>query len=325
MTTVMRKLCIAATLWLITASATGAAQITKGFVAGTLVIALRGSDGLALASDRRMTLDLYTDTGPIQAKYDDNQKLFGFAAPHNFVAVMTAGTAVFGSPRAQVGDDDLLFDFRDDVARYGSDSSEARAAAQKIRAKLLTFDKFMPQFSKSLPATRLTVDEFADRLRAYLDSQWRANPPEPGTPNPLVFVAGVDANKPRAVIVSFHVGRSSAKTEYRDLALSGRSGNLVAPVMFGPGADLQQIVDRDLANLSASDRQRVVDLVQERSLRKPFKAASPPTANTCADAAQYAIRTLIEIQDALSTPNAFGLGGAIDRAIITHAAGFERR
>ena len=69
----------------------------------SLVIAVKGSEGVVLSADSRLTLT--TESG-IPATFDNATKLLTFRDPHNWVGALTYGIATIGgqnSPQLDPG------------------------------------------------------------------------------------------------------------------------------------------------------------------------------------------------------------------------------
>jgi hypothetical protein len=294
------------------------ARTIQRSVAGTLVIALVADDGIALGTDGRATVELED----VVLHYDDNPKLFNFAAPHNFVGVMTHGTAAVGMTaltRSQVA-----LRLLDEVRQHGADSPTAVQLRSRYRSEVLTWDRFMPAFVATLPSRRFTVAEYADRLKAFLDRVWQTYPNLPGTQFPGFIVAGYDPDS-AARVYHFNVGNSEPKVLHTDSAIGGDSAVIAKRLIRGseePG-HTDDDIRRRFAKLSAADLKEIIDRIQREELNRQNHRPSHSVQAT-AGLIRYVIETTMEIQNSLSAPNAFRLGGRPDVATITPARGFQR-
>ena len=127
----------------------------------SLGIVIKGPDGIVLAAESRVTLQV---TGPGGDKsyvnFDNAKKLLSFGDPHNSVGAVTFG-----------------------------------AAAIQDR----TAHSFIPEFETSLPNYRIPVQEFAQKMSTFFMDQWTQKMPVPPTyqGNPMIFVVGgFDENDP---------------------------------------------------------------------------------------------------------------------------------
>src|ERR671918_247520 len=99
----------------------------------SLGVVIKGTEGVVLAADSRITLGVQHHGGPLMAvNFDNATKLLSFSDPHNFVGVVTYGAAVIGSRTA-----------------HG----------------------FLPEFEISLGDERLTTEEYAQRLSDFFSAR----------------------------------------------------------------------------------------------------------------------------------------------------------
>jgi hypothetical protein len=186
---------------------------------------------------------------------------------------------------------------------------------------LAKHNRLMPNFAATLPQNRLTVADFTDRLKAFLDAAWRAYPNPPGTVHTGFIVAGYDADPPRPAMFQFNVGVPIPKARVPgNIAMGGLSTVIAERLMFGGGsAPTDDEIRKRLSNLSADDLKKIID----RLHRETYHPASSSVQST-AVLVRYVIDTTTEIQDSLSVQNVFSLGGRPDIATITSARGFQR-
>jgi hypothetical protein len=310
-------------------SAAGYLQSQRAFqpsAAGTLAIALFASDGIALGADRRATVGFSDGSGSVQIWFDDNPKLFSFPAPHNFVGVMTHGSAAVGTvalERSPIGA--LLFD---EVRLHGAGSPAAVQLLAQYRSQLLTWDRFMPDFVATLPPNQLTVADYADRLKAFLDTKWQKYPNPADTQRPGFIVAGYDPDGSTRAIYHFNVGNTEPPVRIRTGTAIGGVSDVVALRLIDPGegrGHTDSDIRQRFPKLSAVDLNKVIDRVHQEELKRPNYHPSSQSADATAGLIRDVISTTTGIQNSLSVQNAFLLGGRPNIATITPSHGFQQR
>jgi hypothetical protein len=117
----------------------------------TLAIAVKGTEGIILAVDSRVTVSVVGQNNIlIPATYDNATKMLT-ATTQRFVGAITYGNALFG------------------------------------RTEPRTANSYMPEFEATLGDARLTVTEFAARLGQFFLDRWNANQQ---TGEPAYFFVG---------------------------------------------------------------------------------------------------------------------------------------
>jgi len=99
----------------------------------SLGIVIKAPEGIVLAAESRVTLTANQDKNQIHVNYDNATKLLSFAEPHNYVGVVTYGLAAIG---------------------------------------LRSAHSFIPEFESALPDNRISVCEFAEKMRDFFVIQW---------------------------------------------------------------------------------------------------------------------------------------------------------
>jgi 20S proteasome alpha/beta subunit len=146
----------------------------------TLAIAVKGTEGIVLAVDSRVTLQIVTPRPQgantvIPATYDNATKLLKVSKQSN-VGAITYGNAIF------------------DIARPRTAYS------------------FLQEFDQTLPAERITVKDFASRLGQFYLDRWNAAQQVQGDPMGFL-VAGYDQDELYGRVYSVSVPDHSAPTE----------------------------------------------------------------------------------------------------------------
>ena len=142
----------------------------------SLGVAIKGPEGLVLAAESRLTVtgQIGSPEITVQASYDHATKIFSFAAPHNYVGVVT----------------------------YGLGTLQNRSAFS-----------FIPEFENSLPDDRLPVKEFADKMACFYETQWeRIMPDDFDGPGMTFLVGGFDENQAYGESISLRSLISPSRT-----------------------------------------------------------------------------------------------------------------
>jgi hypothetical protein len=145
----------------------------------TLAIAVKGTEGLVLAVDSRVTLQFLTHQGAqntlIPATYDNAIKLLR-VAKQRFVGAITYGNAVF-------------------------DPQQPRTASS-----------FLQEFETTLPNQRMSVHEFAVQLGQFYLTKWNAAHQAGADPTGF-FVGGYDEGDPYGRLYSLTIPDHAAPDE----------------------------------------------------------------------------------------------------------------
>jgi len=261
----------------------------------SLGIVVKGTEGIVLAADSRVTLTaiLQQHGEPANApqlqlpvNFDNATKLLTFAKPNKWIGAVTYGEAVMGTTPSD----------------------------------LRTAQSFVPEFESGLDSEeRLTVTQFSTRLSEFFLRQWRERMPE-GHPGPgMTFVvAGFDADKPYGSVYLFTIPSQSEPTERspNDFGVTfGGQRELTERILRGYDDRVLTIV-RDTLHAPMGQMAALQQALGPLQLTIPFHLLP---LQDCIDLAIFLIRTTTTAQN-LSI-GIRGVGGAIDVAVITKRDG----
>ena len=163
----------------------------------TLAIVVKGTEGVVLAVDSRVTLTLATQQGATQtllaATYDNATKLLK-VAKQKFVGAITYGNAIF-------------------------DPKQPRTASS-----------FLPEFEASLPDERMSVRDFATKLGAFYLERWKAGQQPQGAEPTSFLVTGYDENEAYGRLYSVAVPTQIAPQEILVNDFGAQWGGQIATV-----------------------------------------------------------------------------------------------
>lgn len=258
----------------------------------SLGIAFKGPEGIVLAADSRVTLNMEiaqgTDKLIIPSTFDNATKLLRFHN-HNYVGAVTYGAGAIGT-------------------------REPRTA-----------HSFLPEFERELSkdgSARLSVRDFAKKLSKFFFERWSEQKPEPPKSPDMVFlVGGFDKDAPYGSIYQFAVPGQKEPTEQQigvfGLTWGGQLG-YTSRLIKGMDPQLPALIQKHL-NLTDEQKDGLATLLESNlSLRIPYQFLP---LQDCVDLAIFLIRTTAEIQTWLVDIR--GVGGAIDVATITRTDGFQ--
>lgn len=252
----------------------------------SLGIVIKGTEGLVLAAESRITLGAQVKTpqgaNQIPVYFDNATKLLSFSKPNTTVGVVTYGQAVIGlqTPR--------------------------------------TAASFLPEFEASLPKERLSVEEFANKISKFYLKQWLSSmPPDdkiPQIPNMTFVVAGFNVDEVYGEVYVIEIPRMPKPTERskdNEFGITyGGQHEIVSKIMNGYDMRLPQVLKKEL-NLSPEQLTKFEKLIMGFQLAIPLQVLA---LQDCVDLACFFIRTTMDAQK-LSV-GIRGVGGAIDVAII---------
>jgi hypothetical protein len=163
----------------------------------TLGIVVKGTEGVVLAVDSRVTLTLLTQQGNthtiLPATFDNATKLLK-VAKQRFVGAITYGNAIF-------------------------DVNQPRTA-----------HSFLPEFEASLPDLRITVADFATRLGQFYLARWTAGHQPQGIEPASFFVGGYDEGEAYGRLYTLHVPNSVVPEELHASDFGANWGGQIATV-----------------------------------------------------------------------------------------------
>lgn len=255
----------------------------------SLGVVVKGTEGMVLAADSRVTLFAAKPgvTSQIPVNFDNASKLLTFEQPNNFIGAVTWGQAIIGT------------------------------APKDVR----TAYSFVPEFEAGLPRTRSSVCDFAKKFSDFFLTQWKRKMPKDYKGSDMIFViGGFNEKSPYGSVYLVNIPTQPIPQEQspNDFGVTwGGQAELASRLLLGYGPDLLKIVK---AKLNLSDKQ-VEELKQHmRPLALGVPYAALPLQD-CIDLAVFLIKATIEAQK-LSI-QIRGVGGAIDVAVITRRAGLR--
>jgi hypothetical protein len=259
----------------------------------SLGIIVKGSEGIVLAADSRLTLGAQimvpTPQAPqvmqpqqIFVNFDNATKLLSFGPPNQWIGAVTYGDAVIGTKPTD----------------------------------LRTAQSFLPEFEQSLPQKRLTVGEFSKKLSDFFLERWKdRGMPDPYPGQGMTFaVGGYDPEKAYGSIFTFNIPKQPNAQEQSandfGIHLGGQAEHTIRliqgydPRILGIAKQVCNLTDEQVQGLQAALAQLMLSL--------PY-AVLP--LQDCIDMAVFLIHTTVAAQK-LSV-GIRGVGGVIDVAVIT--------
>lgn len=253
----------------------------------SLGIVIKGPEGLVLAAESRVTLTVAAPNAPqFHVTFDNATKLLTFEEPHSYVGAVTYGQAAIGQ-------------------------KTGRTAAS-----------YIPEFSATLPPSRLPVKEFAQKLSDFYMQQWSANMPSPyNGPDMTFVVAGFDQGAAYGSVFQFDLPGSPSPSETTpdpDFGITwGGQREIVDRLVSGYDPRLPGIVQTAL-NLQPNQVAALIQQLGGLQLPIPIQVLA---LQDCVDLAVLMIRTTIAVHQLTVTVR--GVGGPIDVATITRQNGLE--
>jgi len=252
----------------------------------SLGVVIKGSEGVVLAADSRVTVEARRPDGvPLVVNFDNATKLLSFSRPHTYVGAVTYGAAVVGSRTAH---------------------------------------SFVPEFELTLPEEHLTIEDFASRLSRFFMERWReVMPSDYRGANMSFVVGGYDPGAAYGSVLLFEIpGRpqpepKNAGSQSFGMTWGGQP-EVVTRLIYGYDPGILPIVRQKL-NL---DDQQLNDLrgtlTEHLQFRIPYQVLP---LQDCVDLATFLVRTTITAQSLWVGVR--GVGGPIDVATITRTNGLE--
>lgn len=256
----------------------------------SLGIALKGSEGIVLAADSRVTITAERAKMIIPATYDNATKLLKVQG-QDFVGAITYGAGAINTPIGPRTAHSLLPEFESEL----------------LKEKL----------------GRLPVEDFAKRLSKFYLDQWNASPPAGKTGDMIFLIGGYDEGSPYGSTYEIHIpsrpeplGQLTGDAEFG--LLWGGQKEIVERLILGFDGGLIGFLKTKF-NVSDPDAQALTEELKGR-LGIALPIAFLPLQD-CIDLAIQLIRTTIAIQ--AYTVGIRGVGGAIDIAAITRTKGYR--
>jgi len=260
----------------------------------SLGIVVKGSEGVVLAADSRVTLTaILQQPGMPQnvqiqlpVNFDNATKLLTFADDNRWIGAVTYGDAVIGT-----------------------ETSDLRTA-----------QSFVPEFEAGLPRKkRLKVADFSEKLSDFFLKQWNSKmPPDHGGPGMTFVVGGFDEDKPYGSVYLFTVPKEPKPIERspKDFGVTfGGQSELTGRLLQGYDQRVIEIA-RNVLKLPTGQLDAFQKALGPLQLTIPFHLLP---LQDCIDLAIFLIRTTATAQNL--TIGIRGVGGAIDVAVITQREG----
>jgi hypothetical protein len=258
----------------------------------SLAIAFKGSEGVVLAADSRVTISVTIkdpNTGAdwlIPATFDNATKLLKIAG-QNHVAAVTYGIGTIGHPEPR------------------------------------TAHSLLPELEAALdPKKRLSVEDFAKKLSEFFVDQWNTRMPPGVFPGSMIFiVAGFDEKAAYGRVFEIQIPNAPVPIE-RLMAsefgpLFGGQQEITARLLNGV----------DIPGLMAIKQELALDDVRIKTLETKIAEASSAKIpyqflplQDCVDLSMLLVRTTTQLMEYQTSVR--GVGGAIDIATITRQEGF---
>ena len=245
----------------------------------SLGIVIKGSEGIVLAAESRVTLGGKVGDKDIPVFFDNATKLLSFMPPNTTVGAVTYGQAVMGvqTPR--------------------------------------TAASFLPEFEDSLPDTQLTVKEFAVTLSTFFQKQWEKEMPDDWKGSNMTFVVGgFDEVKPYGEVHLIEIPRTPTPVQHHEGAFGitfGGQREIMDRVLVGYDSSLPKQLAQAL-NIQGDQLQAMNEIMGKLQSAIPLQVFA---LQDCVDLAIFFIKTTMGVQR--FTIGLRGVGGAIDVAVIT--------
>lgn len=260
----------------------------------SLGVVIKGSEGIVLAADSRVTLEAQRAGGPaLPVNFDNATKLLSFSrlpntvGPHNFVGAVTYGMAVIGL-------------------------RTAHSYIQEFEQKVLAGKK-----------KRLSVEEYSQELSKFYMERWEEESMSKGyTGPPMTFVvAGYDKDAAYGRVFLFQIPGEAKLTEQQpgdtNFGMTwGGQLEIASRLVHGFDPALTSIVGKEL-NLENKQVEKLHGTLRKQ-LQFPIPYKVLPLQD-CVDLAVFLIRTTMVAQRLAIGVR--GVGGPIDVAVIKRTEG----
>jgi hypothetical protein len=271
----------------------------------SLGIAIKGTEGVVLAADSRVTL---------------------------FAQVLAQGPQGLQGPQVPM----LIpstFDHATKLLRVQNENQKHVAAVTFGAGSIglsqpRTARSFMPEFEREVEAEpRLGVMEFADKLSDFFAKQWAASDmgqnPAP-VPDMVFFVGGYNAGDAYGTVLKFSIPSSPRPEQAipggQFGAAWGGQREITDRIMQGFDPAVPMLVEDILSLPQARRNPAALNDALKAKMPTPIPWQFLPLQD-CVDLAIFLVRTTIAYQRFIVGVR--GVGGAIDVATITRTDGFD--
>jgi hypothetical protein len=276
----------------------------------SLGIVIKGSEGMVLAADSRVTLfnqvqnpQVQGQTFLIPATFDNATKLLK-VNDQDYVGSVTYGLGAMSTPDGPRTMQSFIPEFEDFLKK-----------------------KFKDLLNEKGKVPRLPVEEFAKSLSEFFSDRWAIlvnRPLNPGESNIEFLVGGYDENAAYGRTFSFTVPAKPTPIEFNagpgQFGISwGGQQDLVYRLLYGFDRDLPGFLQQALKQLPAADLANFTQQIQTR-----FAAGIPYQflpLQDCVDLAVFLIKSTIDFQQFRT--NLRGVGGVVEVATITRTQGLK--
>lgn len=250
----------------------------------SLAVAIKGPEGIVLAADSRVTLQVTTPDGQLlPIFYDNATKVLAFSK-HPFVGAVTYGAAVLGGR---------------------------------------TPHSLMPEFEVELGDDRRGVEEIASLLSTFFLERWKATMPKHYKGPPMTFVvAGFDERQAYGEVRLFEIPnapRPVLRTGVDGFGMTwGGQLDIVSRIVHGFDPSFADLLARTSKNPKETVEQWLQSVRNELELSVPYEFLP---LQDCINLAAAMVRTTMVFQD--TAVRLRGVGGPIDIAVITRVEGLQ--
>ena len=254
----------------------------------SLGIVVKGSEGIVLAADSRLTLTAtMQDQTQHVVNFDNVTKLLTFAKPNEWIGAVTWGDAVIGTSQNDIR----------------------------------TAQSFVSEFEVGLPDRRLTVSDFAQRMSNFYMDRWRDKMPPDHQSSGMTFcVGGFDEGSAYGSVYLFNIPNNPNPEERSandfGITMGGQNEHAVR-LLLGYDPSLVETVAHAL-QLQPPQIQTLQNALAKYNLQIPYGVLP---LQDCIDLAVFFIKTTVAAQN-LSI-GLRGVGGTIDVAVITQREGLK--
>lgn len=264
----------------------------------SLGVVIKGSEGVVLATESRITLEARrADSGGqtvvVPVTFDNASKLLTFGGsggsapnPHGYVAAVTYGAAVIGT------------DIND----------------------LRTAPSYLPELEGQLGSTRKTTLQYAELIRDFFVDQWSSRMPAYQGPPMTFVVGGYDKGEAYGSVFVFDVPQNPDPRPMNpdNFGITwGGQREYATRLVFGYDPALPELV-RTTLNLDDADMSKLTAALEQLRIPVPYSVLP---LQDCIDFAIYLIRATMQAQAAAIGIR--GVGGPIDVATITRSQGVQ--
>ena len=253
----------------------------------SLGVAIKGTEGIVLAADSRVTVQAIPPGGqPIVVTFDNATKLLTFSGDiHNHVGAVTYGAALIGSRTAH---------------------------------------SYLPEFEPGLGTERLTIEEYSRRLSTFFGDRWKEQVPHGFVgPGMTFIVGGYNADEPYGRVYLFSVPDKPDPVEQNagdsnfGMAWGGQL-EVATRLIHGFDPALPGLLEEATGWERPRLEEFLAGMRPKIEWRVPYQILP---LQDCVDLALFLIRTTITAQ-ALSI-GIRGVGGFIDVATITRMGALQ--